>query len=375
MSDREALLAAVRADPDADLPRLVYADYLQEHDDDAQAAFVRAEVELARLPPDDEAYETVAEQAAQLWRAHGRTWRIPGLPGRQETRRGLIELVECSAEALVAVPPDVLRRFPIRRLRLVAADMYIDPLLSLPIWSLLESLVLNNNLMGSRERLARLLNEAELPKLRELALQNNRLWPEAMELLLNAPVMPQLSHLNLSGNPIGSDGLIQLAESPHASGLRELIVRSDELPYSECIQYVGAVALAASTHLTRLTTLNLNGHSIGDAGAIELVQSPNAATLIDLDLSFNDLGILDELAYEALTNPLYLPNLRRLNLGGNTLDGRAAEAILREWPVGLHCIDLRECRFEGDALRILIPAARAGRVRLDEEHDPAELQS
>src|SRR4051812_13692072 len=51
MSDRDALLAAIRAQPDEDTPRLVFADYLEENDEAARAAFVRAQVELARTPP------------------------------------------------------------------------------------------------------------------------------------------------------------------------------------------------------------------------------------------------------------------------------------------------------------------------------------
>jgi len=375
MSDREALLAAIRAAPDDDLPRLVYADYLQDHDDDAQAAFIRAEVESAKLTPDDEEFAPSSDVAADLWRQHGRLWRIPGLPGMQATRRGQIELVECSAEALVAVPPDVLTRFPIRRLRLVAADAFIGALLKLPIWPGIESLILNNNLMGAHDRLARLLHEAELPRLTELTLQNNRLWPESLNAITESPILGQLQLLNLSGNPIGSAGLEQLSASPHAAGLRHLILRSDELPYSECIHAAGAAALAGSAYIRRLRTLNLAGHSVGDAGAGDLAQSPNAAVLEHLDLSFNDLGTLGDYVYETLTNPLYLPLLRSLNLGGNTLDGSAAEAILREWPVGLHVIDLRECRFEDTALERLIPAARAGRVLLDEEHLSPEIPS
>src|SRR5215471_13106330 len=51
MSDRDALLAAIRAQPDEDTPRLVFADYLDEHDEPERAAFIRTQVELARTPP------------------------------------------------------------------------------------------------------------------------------------------------------------------------------------------------------------------------------------------------------------------------------------------------------------------------------------
>src|SRR5215207_9918468 len=51
MSDRDALIAAICAQPDEDTPRLAFADYLDEFDESPRAEFIRAQVELARTPP------------------------------------------------------------------------------------------------------------------------------------------------------------------------------------------------------------------------------------------------------------------------------------------------------------------------------------
>jgi uncharacterized protein (TIGR02996 family) len=48
MSDAAALLAAIRAAPDDDAPRLVYADWLDEHGQPERAEFIRVQIELAR---------------------------------------------------------------------------------------------------------------------------------------------------------------------------------------------------------------------------------------------------------------------------------------------------------------------------------------
>ena len=48
MSDASALLAAIRAAPEDDAPRLVYADWLEEHGQPERAEFIRAQCELAR---------------------------------------------------------------------------------------------------------------------------------------------------------------------------------------------------------------------------------------------------------------------------------------------------------------------------------------
>lgn len=50
------LEAAVIADPERDLPRLVYADWLDEHDDPHRAAFIRAQCALWDKNPADEDY-------------------------------------------------------------------------------------------------------------------------------------------------------------------------------------------------------------------------------------------------------------------------------------------------------------------------------
>ena len=49
MTDRDALLAAIIANPDEDTPRLAYADLIQEAGEEERAEFIRVQCELARL--------------------------------------------------------------------------------------------------------------------------------------------------------------------------------------------------------------------------------------------------------------------------------------------------------------------------------------
>jgi uncharacterized protein (TIGR02996 family) len=65
MTDASALLAAVRADPADDAPRLVYADWLDEHGQPERAEFIRVQCELARR--DDPA---LRRREAELVAAH-----------------------------------------------------------------------------------------------------------------------------------------------------------------------------------------------------------------------------------------------------------------------------------------------------------------
>lgn len=52
MSEREGLLAAILANPEADLPRLVYADWLDENGESERAEFIRLQIEKSKLIAD-----------------------------------------------------------------------------------------------------------------------------------------------------------------------------------------------------------------------------------------------------------------------------------------------------------------------------------
>ncbi|MGL6094513.1 MAG: TIGR02996 domain-containing protein [Fimbriiglobus sp.] len=53
MLDREPFLHAIFAAPADDVPRLVFADWLDEHGDAAWAELIRVSCERHRLPTDD----------------------------------------------------------------------------------------------------------------------------------------------------------------------------------------------------------------------------------------------------------------------------------------------------------------------------------
>jgi uncharacterized protein (TIGR02996 family) len=65
MSDDAALLAAICAAPDDDAPRLVYADWLDEHGHPDRAEFIRVQCERARRP-----CPALHEREDRLWNAH-----------------------------------------------------------------------------------------------------------------------------------------------------------------------------------------------------------------------------------------------------------------------------------------------------------------
>jgi uncharacterized protein (TIGR02996 family) len=65
--EADALLDAIFAEPDDDTPRLVYADWLEEHDQANYAAFIRLQCAAAR-------HKFWTPEANDLWEQIGRVW-------------------------------------------------------------------------------------------------------------------------------------------------------------------------------------------------------------------------------------------------------------------------------------------------------------
>jgi uncharacterized protein (TIGR02996 family) len=75
MTEREALLRAVCEFPNDDTPRLVFADWLQEHDEEARAEFIRAQVETEWVSLNNAAGERLFFRERELLRVHETSWR------------------------------------------------------------------------------------------------------------------------------------------------------------------------------------------------------------------------------------------------------------------------------------------------------------
>jgi uncharacterized protein (TIGR02996 family) len=150
MSDGEGLLAAILANPDEDVPRLVYADWLQENGRPERAEFIRVQVEVARVEPfTPRAYELVRREA-ELWAEAGNydpalwwmrdPWRWLGIPAgchwfidiivhealtpsgdggnRILVGRGFVEEVTCTAGDWLAHGDALRAAHPVRKVTL-----------------------------------------------------------------------------------------------------------------------------------------------------------------------------------------------------------------------------------------------------------------
>src|SRR5438552_1524865 len=112
-----ALVRDILANPADDAPRLVYADWLEENGDSERAEFVRVQIEHARLDPDDEQRQALAQRAQTLVEAHGKRWceSLPRWAGPVSWwfRRGFVADVVAPAEQFLAGAGGLRRLVPL----------------------------------------------------------------------------------------------------------------------------------------------------------------------------------------------------------------------------------------------------------------------
>ncbi|HVK16531.1 MAG TPA: TIGR02996 domain-containing protein [Fimbriiglobus sp.] len=150
--DWENLLRAVVAASADDVPRLVAADWLDEHGQPERAEFIRVQVELARLETAGNGATTAAEALRRKERTflgplatHRALWALEACPElvrvefrdravaslesmrvagaeRLTFRRGFVEAVLCPAADWLAHGGEVRARQPVRDVRLTDCD-------------------------------------------------------------------------------------------------------------------------------------------------------------------------------------------------------------------------------------------------------------
>lgn len=128
MTDHDALLRAICESPDDDTPRLIYADFLEDAGEAERAAFVRAQVELARTP-NWEPFAVRCRTRQREWSEAGEPFRYllpplgPDVTWHAEPfRRGLGWRVNVSnLRTWAAIAPRLYRFAPVGELHLKAA--------------------------------------------------------------------------------------------------------------------------------------------------------------------------------------------------------------------------------------------------------------
>jgi len=385
------LLAAIRARPDDDAPRLVYADWLGDRGD-PRGELIAVQCARAGMERDDEARVPFEVRERELRRRHDPVWRawLDQFPGirRAEPRRGLIDRVVCTedtfatrAEALFAAAPALTelyltdgdgppRQVPpqLARVRSIrpATPGYAGAILASPHAAGLAAIELDREAatlevmaaltavdrpalervdLGGLDdrRLRALASWSGMARLRILRVGYGRVQG-AVEELVGSSRVARLERLDLSSNPLGPEPAAAVVSSPHLAAVTWLGL--DE-----------TVAGGACARLTlpRLKHLRYGRNLLTAADAVALATNPCLAGLEELSLVGLNLDrptTVDAEGAAAIVGSPQLAALIRIDLGQNHFGADAAR-VTRSFRAGFRAVDLRYTRLDDAAVEAL----------------------
>ena len=326
--DREFIDTFV-ADIDDDLPRLVYADWLDENGRPDRAEFVRVQVERARLPSWDPAQVRLRVREAELIRLHGEEWlaEMPAVEGArwEGFRRGVVaevsfasfEAMRKNAHACRAVAPveAVTVRWPRRR----EGQKRVKPIAEL------RELTLTGT--PEYEAFGWVADSPQLATLRQLTIQ----WVfSSLPDLLASPHLGNLRSLRLPQNHLGSymTEIEVIADAPGLDHLEELdipsVSRHERYVYDAEVRWETIRRLMSWDGMATVRSLNLSGHDLAADTLRELFRAPHIAGLKHLGL--RDARLDGEAVAEFATARSDL-RLESLDVGQNVLKDVGAESI------------------------------------------------
>ncbi len=351
-AEHAGFLQAICENPDDDTPRLVYADWLEEHGNAERAEFIRTQIDLSRLPE----YEP-------LWQRYRASRRWGLLEG--DLRKGLPKL----PEGLEWVHLCFHRGFP---WKVWVHDL--GALLTHARYLFAQAPVQALKDVG-RQEFTRLARSPHLKRMRALELSGHHIGERLIDVLSESRYATRITDLNLGPSGISAGGLHRLLRCPLGRRLRRLVVwhtffstrgrqfaeafRGATVPALECLDLshnqldeVQWQSMLQSWSLPALRQLELYGSRLGPGGTMTLARFAGLNRLNYLGLGHSKPGVA---ALRALLDSPHLEGLQGLGLAGNDLGPDAAYA-LAGCPrlAGLRSLDLRGNPLGGEGLIALV---------------------
>jgi len=371
------LLDEARQRPEDDTPRLILADWLEEHGDAARGRHLRALCLADRLPEASPERIGHERDALDLLLEHEPTWlgslaaaaHAWAFPrGRlwiETTFHALVDIVGVAAPADLAWAEGIAllgkdgwdRLRPDHPLlpRLAGLDLSGSLLGSARLHHLLERfppgqlrhLDLSFNELDD-DGLASLLQIPALSSLTQLELRHNQLTNATVERLADAPCWPHLHRLNLRENSVGPEGVVALRRAApprlEALGLAACKIRTVH----------GLAALLGSPCFPRLRDLDLGHTGLGTGGMEELARYKGPTRLRRLNLEVNRL---DDIALAHLARSQVLAGVETLSLSDNPVTKAGACMLAGSSYLGrLAWLSLDHSHLEAAGLRALLQA-------------------
>jgi uncharacterized protein (TIGR02996 family) len=308
-----ALLAAILDSPDDDLPRLAYADWLEEHGDLERAGFIRLQLDLAKWPAWDPRYQRVVTLDPARTLGSDRSEDLPPLQPDQLSWaqfpwwRGFPERVWGTIDAFLEHAEELFALAPVRAFSGIA----------------------------SPESITRLARSLWLARLRSLVLDSGALGAAPLRELGESPHALNLSHLALTNFGATGEGLEALVATPLFAQLVEL-----DLSHAYTIAAGARLGVAALRlgRTYRLEKLTLSRTNCGRDDLSAILDSPLPANLTTLRIDLNSIG---PGGWQRLTRCPFLSRLQVLSAETTELGQRAVPALLEApWVSGLRWLNL-----------------------------------
>jgi uncharacterized protein (TIGR02996 family) len=194
-------LQSIISNAEDDTPRLAYADWLDERGD-PRGEFIRVQIELSRMSREDARASPLYTRENSLLVKHEKEWisDVRRLIRGWRFHRGFIEEVVMGVQQFLSHADIVFSSAPIRQLKLLGGQKLID----------------------------RVAQSSHLARLNTLVLY--RLTDDGARKLAACPYLAELTELDLWWDcQIGDAGAIALANSLYLCKLTNLRVREDRL--------------------------------------------------------------------------------------------------------------------------------------------------
>jgi uncharacterized protein (TIGR02996 family) len=290
MTQEEAFIQAIREAPNDDAPRLIYADWLEEHGQSGRADLIRVQCLLAQTPKSSREHSLLMAHTETLLRANWEEWISPlretvgpwrdrygeGWMGEEyhpqalrRFHRGFICGISLAADSFLRQAHKVRYLIPQlnylylwgagQRGQALAASPELQGLRTLGFADYYDAFLMANDA-------AALATSPYLKGLSSLRLERNSLGDEGVEALVQAPWLVSVTWLDLTDNGLSDRAARALAASSNLVNLRILWLRRNAISRS------GIAHLTCSANLRRLERLEYdppteNGSSVGNRTA------------------------------------------------------------------------------------------------------------
>ncbi len=343
MSDEKGLLDDICTHPDDDAPRLVYADWLEEHGRPERAEFIRVQLALAGPEADGPRRGELRRRERELLEAHADEWLRPlrellGPKSMPRFERGFPAQLALGVRQFMGHAEELFRLAPaqdVKLLRLMQSTLKPAELAASPHLGRLRSLDLNGSQLRNAD-LAALLSSPHLGNLRALRIGGNDVGKSALKALVRPGGLPGLKELSLENSVVGADLRALLVKAPPFR-LEVLDLTSISLNRE------AVTALAGWPGLASVRVLRLRNNYVGVGGTQALMASKHLGPLEELDLGHASVGLN---GYYALGREKRLAGLRVLNLDGNLVGAHGLKGLFD----GGHLTRVRELSLQGISL-------------------------